>query len=193
LATAKAMAKRKKSNRRLLEFLEKNAARPVQRLPPAEVQRDRIRIGRQILGRTVSGLRDRSSGRRESGAIWSGDLYEADSEVRDVLFFHDLCDDRGRSLSLELSEEAKFALYEELARRGQKLIGMVHTHPEGWVGLSGIDEANQLCSRIGFWSLVLPYYAMRPWAVTATGVHIRVDKGWHQFSKEESKTRIIIE
>ena len=112
--------------------------------------------------------------------------------MRDVLFIHDLCNDRGAPLSLELSEDAKFSLYQELGARGQKLLGMIHTHPEDWVGLSRIDKANQLCSRIGFWSLVVPFYAERPWDLRTVGVHVRVDPGWYQFNHQESKERIVI-
>lgn len=186
------MAKRKKSNRGLFEFSQKNAARRIKRLPPKEVEHDSLQISRELLDRTLDGLRERSDGWRESGAIWIGDVKDSQSSVQDVLLFHDLCDDRGRSLSLELSEEAKFALYRELAERAQKLVGMIHTHPEDWVDLSGIDKANQLCSRIGFWSLVLPYYGKRPWEIESTGVHIRIDSGWHWFSKEESLRRLIV-
>jgi hypothetical protein len=186
------MAMRKKPNSRLFEFLKKNVARRIQRIPPQEVKHDRLYISRELLDKTLHGLCKRGGGWRESGAIWIGDLDDSTSTVRNAVFFHDLCDDKARSLSLELSEEAKFALYKELANRGQKLVGMIHTHPENWVDLSGIDKANQLCSRIGFWSLVLPYYGDRRWAIQTTGVHIRVDCGWHWFSKKESLKRIIV-
>jgi proteasome lid subunit RPN8/RPN11 len=108
------------------------------------------------------------------------------------VFFHDLCDDNGGALSIELSETAKFSLYKELARSGLKLVGMVHTHPSDWVDLSRIDRASHLSSRIGFWSLVLPYYAERPWSIDGTGVHIRVDLGWYRFGKGESAKRIVV-
>lgn len=186
------MAKRKKPNRRLFEFYEKDVTRRIQRLPPQEVEHDSLHISRELLDRTLERLRQRSGGWRESGAIWIGDRKGSESRVGDVFLFHDLCDDKGQSLSLELSEGAKFALYKELAKREQKLVAMIHTHPEDWVDLSGIDKANQLCSRIGFWSLVLPYYGERGWAIESTGVHIRVDSGWHWFSKEESLKRIIV-
>ena len=192
MATVKKVAKRKEPDRRLFELSQKNATRRLQRLPPQEVEHDRLWINREVLKRTIDGLRKQSGGWRESGAIWIGDLDGSISTVVDVLFFHDLCDDKGRSLSLELSQEAKFALYKEVAKREQKLVGMIHTHPEDWVDLSGIDKANQLCSRIGFWCLVLPYYAQRPWSIGATGVHIRADCGWHWFKRPESLKRVTV-
>lgn len=141
---------------------------------------------------TVNGLRDRSAGVRESGAIWVGDLTEQSAIAKEVLFFHQLCDDRGEALSLELSEEAKFELYRDLSERGLKLVGMIHTHPKDWVELSYIDKKNQLCSRIGFWSVVLPWYGARPWNFAEVGIHIRANGGWYQFSPSEAEVRIAI-
>jgi proteasome lid subunit RPN8/RPN11 len=109
-----------------------------------------------------------------------------------VHFHHELCDDRGSELSLELTEEAKFRLYETLHGSGLKLVALIHTHPESWVGLSHIDQRNQVCSRIGFWSLVVPNYGRRPWDLFALGVHIRADNGWYQVPKAKIADRIII-
>jgi hypothetical protein len=137
-------------------------------------------------------MRMQSAGWRESGALWIGSLDGECAHVADVVFYHDLGDDKGKPLSLELSEDAKLSLYGNLAERGVKLLAMLHTHPEGWVGLSSIDQANQLCSRIGFWSLVLPWYGAGSWSLKRTGVHVRTNDGWYQFSSAQAKERILI-
>jgi len=93
---------------------------------------------------------------------------------------------------LELTERAKFDLYRELAGSGLKLIALIHTHPENWVGLSPIDEQNQICSRIGFWSLVVPWYGRKPWRVNRFGVHLRSDPGWYRVPQKQISNRIII-
>jgi hypothetical protein len=100
--------------------------------------------------------------------------------AQSVHFHHDLCDDHARPLSIELSEEAKFRLYQELGAGGQRLVALIHTHPQDWVGLSEVDQANQLSSRLGFWSLVVPWYAREPWTLEAIGVHVRIAVGWHR-------------
>jgi proteasome lid subunit RPN8/RPN11 len=186
------MAKEPEPNPRLPELSPEDASFAGVWLQPKEIANDQLHMSSGILRRTLTGLKKRSAGWRESGAIWAGDLEEVKSTVREVFFYHDLCDDQGRALSLELSEAAKFSLYRELAARGMKLVGMIHTHPEDWVGLSYIDKANQLCSRIGFWSLVVPYYAKRKWDINTTGVHCRISRGWHQFQPSEAAERIII-
>ena len=129
---------------------------------------------------TLIRLADRSASWRESAAIWIGQLDGDDAVASDVLFHHELCDDRAGPLFLELTERAKFDLYRDLAASGKKLVGMIHTHPEEWVDLSLTDKKNQICSRVGFWSLVAPWYGRPPWELGAIGVHVRTDYGWYQ-------------
>jgi proteasome lid subunit RPN8/RPN11 len=153
----------------------------------------RLVISRELFTATMTGLRDRSAGWRESAATWAGHvLEERDWIVEQVHFHHELCDDFGGPLSLELSEEAKFALYQELAKEGLRLIGLVHTHPTGWVDLGEIDQRNQLSSRVGFWSLVVPTYARKPWAVVSMGIHVRMDNGWHRLGPAELSSRVCV-
>jgi proteasome lid subunit RPN8/RPN11 len=192
LEGAKGMAKRKQPNRLVPELPQTAPTFEAKRIQPQEVRPSVLEIGRAVLDVTLQGLRERSAGRRESGAIWAGDLEGSHAVARQVLFFHELCEDHGEAISLELSEDAKFHLYRDLASRGLKLVGMIHTHPKDGVELSYIDRRNQLCSRIGFWSIVLPWYGSRSWNLTETGVHIRIDKGWFQLSPEEAAKRIAV-
>lgn len=114
-----------------------------------------------------------------------------DATVTDLYLHHELCDDRGRALSLELTEEAKFGLYHTLAAKELKLIALIHTHPEDWVGLSPIDERNQICSRVGFYSLVVPWYGRKPWHLTSLGVHIRGNAGWLEIPANQIHRHLI--
>jgi len=137
-------------------------------------------------------MRERSAGRRESAAIWAGTVEEDRWEARRVYFHHDLGDDRAGPLSLELSELAKYKLYETLHRERLRLIALIHTHPGAWVDLSDVDQQNQVCSRVGFWSLVIPWYARRPWRMTAIGVHVRTQCGWYRLTRNEVGHRVRI-
>ena len=128
---------------------------PALRLQPPEVTCGRLFISREVYDKTLSGLAARSADWRESAAVGAGTMTGVDSFVTSVSFHHELCNDRGGPLSLELTEDAKFALYQTLRDQNLKLISLIHTHPEDWVGLSLVDQKNQLCSRIGFWLLPL--------------------------------------
>jgi len=91
---------------------------------------------------------------------------------------------------MQLTEEAKFRLYEELNREQLRLIAAIHTHPEDWVDLSWIDQTNQLCSKRGFWSIVVPWYGRQPWLLETMGVHIRTSEGWARLSAEQVKAHV---
>jgi proteasome lid subunit RPN8/RPN11 len=152
-----------------------------------------ITVPRSLFTLTMSGLRNRSDGWRESGAIWAGHVTDEDVWVaEEVYFHHELCDDSGRPFSMELTADAKFQLYEELRRRSRRLVGVVHTHPDHWVGLSPADESNQICSRVGFWSIVVSYYGQRPWNPTTMGVHMRTDTGWARVPRSQIRNRLVI-
>jgi proteasome lid subunit RPN8/RPN11 len=146
-----------------------------------------------VLRDTLAGLRDRSAGWRESAAIWAGDVQDERWSAREVMFHHELCDDHGGPLSLELSEAAKFNLYRELAERGLRLVSLVHTHPHQWVDLSPVDQANQLSSRVGFWSVVIPDYAVEPWDIPRMGFHVRTHRGWRRLTPSAMRCRVVIE
>jgi hypothetical protein len=141
---------------------------------------------------TLSNLAERSSGWRESAGIWAGAINGDDATVTALYLHHELCDDRGRALSLELTEEAKFTLYRRLAASGLKLIALIHTHPEDWVELSWIDKQNQISSRIGFYSLVVPWYGRQPVQPSSLGIHVREDSGWRRIPASRISRHLII-
>lgn len=152
----------------------------------------RLIVPANLFSRTLNGLKERSDNYRESAAIWAGTVDNHEWRAQQLFFHHELCDDHGGPLFLELSEEAKFHLYRQLAADGLRLVALIHTHPAAWVGLSPVDERNQLSSRIGFWSLVIPHYAQEPPALSEMGVHVRTNEGWYQFEESEVMTRVVV-
>ena len=152
------------------------------RLPAAKTAISRRLVPRSIVDVTVQELRSRSAGWRESAAIWAGNRNGA---VTQVFFHHMLADDRGGPLSLELPEHAKLDLYQKLAKENQVLLALLHTHPADWVGLSLVDQQNQLSSRVGFWSIVLPHYGCNDWNARDIGFHVRAERGWIQLPPDD--------
>src|SRR5947209_2664821 len=63
-------------------------------------------------------LQKRSDGWRESAGVLVGKSFpDGLRKALDVVFHHDIADDRATALSLELPEAAKFKMYEELSKR----------------------------------------------------------------------------
>lgn len=159
------------------------------RISTKKPSKSRCIVPRSIINTTMCELRARSSGWRESAAIWTGDKT---GSVKNVYFHHQLANDKGGPLSLELPEHAKFELYKSLAKEGQAIVALLHTHPEDWVGLSWIDQQNQLSSKVGFWSIVIPNYASGEWNNKNIGFHLRAEKGWAQLADNEINKHFII-
>lgn len=192
METKPSMAKKGKPDRGISRLPENDALRSRARVQPEELERTRLVVPRTLFETTLRQLGERSAGWRESAAIWIGSLDGEDAIASEVLFHHDLCDDNAGPLSLELSEQAKFDLYRLLAARGQKVVSLIHTHPREWVGLSAVDEGNQICSRVGFWSLVVPWYGREPWDLARIGVHARTNDGWYEFRGSEISQRVVL-
>lgn len=153
------------------------------RLSAAATPASRLTVPRGVLQATVFGLRERSAGWRESACVWVG---AAAGAVQRVTFHHEMADDRATALSLELPEAAKFGLYQQLAREKLRILALLHTHPEGWVDLSWIDQQNQISSRIGFLSIVLPFYGTHDWNYDEIGFHVKCDRGWRRIRGQEA-------
>lgn len=162
---------------------------PRPRLPATSEAPSRILVPAALLSRTVERLRARSAAWRESACVWAG---SRSGHVTGVVFHHELGDDRATALSLELPESGKIALYAQLAARGETLLALLHTHPESWVGLSAVDQRNQVSSRIDFWSIVLPHYAAGDWRLEEVGFHVRCDRGWRQLDHAEVLQRFCV-
>jgi proteasome lid subunit RPN8/RPN11 len=187
------MEKKRKSGLHVPRLSPKASARVFERLLPASLAKSRLRVPMALLDETLTTLQRRSEGWRESAAIWSGHVSGDKWNAMRADFHHKLCDDRANELFLELSEAAKFQLYQALAASQLRLVALVHTHPEDWVDLSSIDRENQLCSRLGFWSLVVPNYGRPPWSLSTIGVHVRVENGWHRLTPGEIKRMVHIQ
>jgi hypothetical protein len=122
--------------------------------------------------------------------MWIGD--RSSGRVNRVIFHHEIADDRATALSLELPEKAKFALYQHLTLTKESILALLHTHPFDWVDLSPIDQANQISSRVGFWSIVLPHYARTPWSTRTAGFHILDHNGWVRLTEAEVVAAITV-
>lgn len=159
------------------------------RLSTAATPARRLAVPRGIFQATVVGLRERSAGWRESACVWIG---TASGVVQRVTFHHEIADDHATALSLELPEKAKFWLYQQLAREKLRILALLHTHPESWVDLSWIDQQNQISSRVGFLSIVLPFYGKHDWNYDEIGFHVKCDRGWRRIHGQEAAEAVKI-
>lgn len=159
---------------------------------PTRAGQHYLAIPRTLYLNTMRELRARSAGWRESAAIWSGSIENDKWTASTLHLHHQMGSPDSGPLFLELTQVSKFQLYQRLQPRGEQLIALIHTHPAGWVELSKIDQANQLSSRVGFWSLVVPHYGNEPWEIETIGIHERCPIGWRQLPVNEIESRVKI-
>lgn len=120
---------------------------------------------------TWAGLAQRGSGKVEAFCVWAGDRTSSSLQVKEVIFLDDLPGVQGFPLFHKISREAVARLFEILKSKSLDLIADVHTHPEEWVDLSQIDQENPLEYRVGFYSVVLPYFGKSDPSLDLTGLH----------------------
>lgn len=153
-----------------------------------------VTIGMAVWNDALSGLHSRSAGTRESAGIFLGTASPNGAHVvSEVVFHHQLGDDRATALSLELPEAAKFQLYQHAARRHLTLVSLIHTHPYEWVGLSEVDQRNRISATVGFWSIVVPHYGRPPWHFDEMGFHVLEHSGWRMLTSAERSARFHVE
>jgi hypothetical protein len=79
-------------------------------------------------------------------------------------------------------------LFSSLKDDGRVIVGDIHTHPSGWVGLSNLDKRNPIEYRLGLYAVVLPSFAIGDPCLRASGVHQYLGQaGWQTFSPEEKE------
>lgn len=186
------MDEKEESSRHISGLYSTIATSPNVRTPSPELTQSSLSVPTKLFHATLKALQVRSGGKCESAAIWAGIVHGNMWNAEQVFYHHELCNDRATALSLELTEKAKFFLYTHLAEQNLRLVALLHTHPGKWVGLSQIDAKNQISSRLGFWSIVVPRYGRKPWSLRSMGFHIRIENGWRRLRAKEIAERVNI-
>lgn len=126
-------------------------------------------IAESALTDTERLLRTYGRGQHEGIVYWGGLESTGVSAVL-CAFAPDASTGRG---FFRTEAEANARLVDELGRRSLTLVAQVHSHPGTWIDHSNGDDLGALVRFEGFWSVVVPSYAvagMRPLA--ANGVHL---------------------
>jgi hypothetical protein len=103
-----------------------------------------------------------------------------------VLFLDDFGDTERRQGYHRSTREAVAAAFDRLRETGQVIVADVHTHPEAWVGLSGLDMAHPIEFRVGLLAIVIPHFALGGPTVGSIGVHRYLGQGeWRSLRPQE--------
>ena len=141
---------------------------------------NRIRVPAAVLHETFAVLRRCGSGRRECQVIWTGP-WKDPRQVTEVI--HPAHHAHASGFEVESSWLTKFWLDLSRTKTGARV--QVHTHP-GRAFHSATDDAFPLIHTSGFFSLVIPDFAMgRVGFDNAFVTEINEDGQWHPVSPFE--------
>ena len=152
-----------------------------------------IYLPQEVWTNTWLGLRERSMSEKESLCVWAGVRQDNYSRVEEIIFLDDLPGVESFALFHRVPRPAVKQLFKILLDKKLEFIADVHTHPEDWVGLSLTDQSHPIEFRIGFVSVVLPFYAASEPMLTKVGVHEYVGESqWRTYINDEISEKLKI-
>lgn len=147
----------------------------------------RLVIAEAVLAETERLLRTFGHGQHEGVVYWGG-LEGSGVSAAVCAFAPSATTNYG---SFRTDAEANGRLIEDLGRRSLRLVAQVHSHPGAWVDHSDGDDLGALVRFAGFWSLVVPSFAvagMRP--LTRCGVHVFADGQFRRLTEIAIEARV---
>jgi proteasome lid subunit RPN8/RPN11 len=111
-----------------------------------------IEVSLGVVAATLEAFRDCGHGRRECVVYWVADR-EGQRVVRASHPKH-----TATWSGYQVAGAWVTAFFLELARRHERVVGQVHTHPHDRVGMSGTDDRYVLLPSAGFLSAVVPNF-----------------------------------
>jgi len=152
----------------------------------------RYYIPRDLFEKTIKVLRKRGYRKQEGLVLWAGAASRDAEEAYVVSYIIPIRGHWGGGVSLD----SKFLLRlsEELEKRDLSLVAQIHSHP-GNFGHSLGDEERGTSYRIGFVSIVVPYFALKE-VQDLSACYVYEYEGnwkWRLLEGSEVSSRFVIE
>jgi hypothetical protein len=149
-------------------------------------------VDSDVLQLTLSRLRQIGLENKEAIAYWTGKIQEGTAMISNVIFpgeYHESFDSTFHA-SVPLSTAYKVG--EMIHERGEKLIAQVHTHPYEAFH-SYVDDAYPISHRVGFISIVVPYFARRAKSLGDFKFYEYLGNGkWEEWDDEQISSRFML-
>lgn len=148
-----------------------------------------VKIGDTIFQNTLEELRKVGDGNKEGIAYWSGILNEAKATIKNVMFADEYPEFHNEKLFASVSLDMSFKISEKIHQREEILFAQVHTHPfEAFH--SYVDDTYPISHRIGFFSIVIPYFGKNINSLLQCKIFEYEGKAkWHELDEDEIKRK----
>lgn len=150
-----------------------------------------ISISELVFSNTISHLRKIGNANREGIAYWTGIINKEEALVKSVIFADAYPEFNNEGWFAELPLQASLKLGETIHRKNEVLIAQIHSHPrEAFHSL--IDDQSPISHRIGFLSIVVPYFGKNVTSLSQCKIYEYLGKGeWRDLLQDEINDRFI--
>lgn len=144
-----------------------------------------VKVLETVFQKTLKELRKVGEKNKEGIAYWSGTLNETNATIKNVMFADEYPEFYNEELFASVSLDMSFKIGEKIHQREEILFAQVHTHPfEAFH--SYVDDTYPISHRIGFFSIVIPYFGKNISSLLQCKIFEYKGKAkWHELDKDE--------
>jgi len=152
-----------------------------------------VRVDGRVFQDTLQELKKVGDGNKEGIAYWSGTLNETKATIKNVMFADEYPEFHNEELFASVSLDMSFKIGEKIHERNEILFAQVHTHP-GEAFHSFVDNTYPISHRVGFFSIVIPYFGKNVNSLSQCKIFEYEGKAkWHELNKDEIKRKFEVE
>lgn len=152
-------------------------------------------IPRRLIAFGHAFLRETGAEGYEGLVLWAGRRRDADPAIFDIVEAfapHQLGVRGPQGVGLSVNGDELFQMNADLYRRRLRLVGQLHSHPSEAYH-STTDDAYATVTMPGGLSLVVPDFAVAPFALDGTAVYrLDADGQWRRLSRSEAARTVVI-
>lgn len=149
----------------------------------------KVKINDMVFQSTLEELRKVGDKNKEGIAYWSGTLNESKATIKNVIFADEYPEFHNEELFASVSLDMSLKIGEKIHQREEILFAQVHTHPfEAFH--SFVDDTYPISHRIGFFSIVIPYFGKNINSLLQCKIFEYEGKAkWHKLDEDEIKRK----
>lgn len=146
---------------------------------------DSVVITDDIFIKTIDQLKKIGEEHKEGIAYWSGILDSNKAMIQNVIFANEYPEFYNEQYFANVSLGTSFKIGEKIHERDEILFAQVHTHPAEAFH-SFVDNNHPISHRVGFLSVVIPYFGKGVTSLSQCKVYEYEGKAnWNEMKKDE--------
>lgn len=144
-----------------------------------------FQIPNSIFNQTLDQLRKIGNQHKEGIAYWTGVLNDSNAVIRNVIFADEYVEFHNDKLFARVPLTGVFKIGEKIHQLNEILFAQIHTHPMEAFH-SYVDSTSPISHRLGFISIVIPYFGNKIDSLLQCKVYEYKGKAsWNLFNEDQ--------